>query len=140
MASAAFARGLVRPRLFALRPRRLPVLLPAVTAAGFASSSKRLSADPHGEESFEEFTARYVYIHHTVEGCNGWISKTYGRKWRSNGSGNEDGRVSGLLTRWCNKDTRRSSTRSTTSLNSNATSTTPSPTILSLLLPLLSPL
>jgi len=64
MSSAAFAR-VARARLFTLRPRLAvqhqlvkPSAAP-VAAAGFATSSKRLSADPHGEESFEEFTARY---------------------------------------------------------------------------------
>ncbi|KAK5166535.1 Cytochrome c oxidase subunit 6 [Saxophila tyrrhenica] len=64
MSSAALAR-VARARLFTLRPRlpvcqniTKPALAPA-SAAGFASSSKRLSADPHQEESFEEFTARY---------------------------------------------------------------------------------
>lgn len=68
MSSAAFAR-VARARLVALRPRlavhhqqtQRPVL-----AAGFSSSSKRLSADAHHEESFEEFTARYVGLTCTV--------------------------------------------------------------------------
>lgn len=61
-----FSAALVRSR-FALRPA-LRVQKPAVSrAAQFSMAARRSAAatetdayDPHHEESFEEFTARYV--------------------------------------------------------------------------------
>jgi hypothetical protein len=74
MSSVAFAR-VARARLFTLRTR-LPVQKQVITAgaaAGFATSSRKLSADPHAEESFEEFTARYDFPTTIAERkVNGW--------------------------------------------------------------------
>ncbi|KAK4621412.1 Cytochrome c oxidase subunit 6, mitochondrial [Fulvia fulva] len=69
MSSAVLAR-MSRARFFAARPVRSfvvsPVFKPTTAAAPFSSASRRLAAspaddphDPHHEESFEEFTARY---------------------------------------------------------------------------------
>ena len=89
MSSVAFAR-IARARLFnahtlrTIRPARVH-LQPA--AAGFASSSRRLADahDPHHEESFEEFTARYGHPFALVyEGQ--WVDESCGgdtvEKWR----------------------------------------------------------
>lgn len=84
MSSAAFAR-ITRARLFNahtlhLRPVRTTRVQPA---AGFATSTRRLlpegdAHDPHAEESFEEFTARYGRPYEevgTVQWLRGWFSE-----------------------------------------------------------------
>ena len=74
MSSAAIAR-VARARLFslpsALRTTRTNLVqqrttMPVVRApqAGFATSARKMTDahDPHGEESFEEFSARYDFL------------------------------------------------------------------------------
>lgn len=59
LASRTQSSGFLRAQL---TPRRLPLLggAPVVGCiSGFSTSLKRPSADHHGEETFEEFTARY---------------------------------------------------------------------------------
>ena len=87
MSSAAIAR-VARARLFnsthqlqSLRPRLAPrVVHPAavIATAGFASSSRRAAdaSDPHHEESFEEFTARYAF--HPYTGTGGGVGQANG--------------------------------------------------------------
>ncbi|MCJ1468649.1 Cytochrome c oxidase subunit 6 [Pseudocyphellaria aurata] len=61
LASRTQPSTFLRPQLTQLTPRRLPLLGGAPAAAcvnGFSTSPKRPS-DPHGEETFDEFTARY---------------------------------------------------------------------------------
>jgi hypothetical protein len=89
MSSAAFAR-VARARFLTYRPRLALHQQRPVLAATFSSAGKRLSsADAHHEESFEEFTARYV-----VHMSTGWKGAMRVRSWTRAGGREELGEKS----------------------------------------------
>jgi hypothetical protein len=72
VARAAFSA----PRVARLRFQPAVQQLSIKPAAAFSTSSRKLSDDPHAEESFEEFSARYgsssLYVCQCWETRYGW--------------------------------------------------------------------
>ena len=90
VARAAFSA----PRVARLRFQPAVQQLSIKPAAAFSTSSRKLSDDPHAEESFEEFSARYGSL--LLYECQWWETR-YGW-WRSRtmGSGVPEEHINSL--------------------------------------------
>ena len=148
MSSVAFARiararlscsSTTSPSAYRLRPTTRVQSVQPVWAASFSTRPSALrmpegdAHDPHHEESFEEFTARYGSRTHTHIHPPGGRTEPMARAGDTRHplqpahAAAERGIMS-VLTIHVSPDTKKNSTKSKTSSSCSATSTTPSPT------------